>query len=84
MSAAPVGVGFAASAMLASFQLDPDSYGGFDEADFTAKLLALGPAADHALVTALARWWAGEHVHSVAGWAAVGLTVTGETATDDD
>lgn len=72
----PAGVGFAAGVMLESFQLDPGRYTGFDQAAFTAKLLALGPVADHALVTAIARWLDGKHEHDADGWAAVGIQVT--------
>jgi len=71
----PVGVGFAAGAMLESFHHEPGIY-GVDQASMTAKLMDLGPAADAALVDALARWWDGECENTVEGWASVGVTVT--------
>jgi hypothetical protein len=54
------------------------SYGdkwGVDEMALVEKLLGLGPAADHALIDAVSRWWAADGEHTAAGWAAVGLTI---------
>lgn len=58
---------------------DISSYGAkweLDEQTMLDKLAALGPAADHALCDAIIRWWEGGHDPDVAGFAAVGLTVT--------
>ena len=48
---------------------------GVDEQALVGRLTALGPAADIALADALARWWAGDHEHTIEGWAAVGVRV---------
>jgi hypothetical protein len=59
----------------------PSSYGnkwGVDEQQLLGKLRALGPAADHALVDAISRWWETTDQHKAvdAGtFAAVGLRV---------
>lgn len=46
---------------------------GFAGDVLLGKLARLGPAADMALSDAVSRWWAGDHEHSVAGWAQVGV-----------
>jgi hypothetical protein len=54
------------------------SYGakwGIDEQALLDYLARLGPTADHALLDAISRWWAQDQDRTVAGFAAVGLTV---------
>lgn len=49
---------------------------GIDEDKLLKYIGSLGPAADHALADAIARWWDREDLDSdVHGWAAVGLRI---------
>lgn len=57
---------------------DPGIWGdkwGTDEDALLARLLQLGPTADHALMDAVAAWWATRADHTVDGWASVGVRV---------
>lgn len=53
------------AAHIARVELDPG---------LLAKMLRLGPAADHALRDAICRWWTAGAEHTRAGWEAVGIT----------
>lgn len=72
-------LGMVAADVSDAIAADPDVWGekwDVDEDQVLAKLLALGPAADHALADALARWWSDpESQHSLKGWAKVGVHV---------
>lgn len=49
---------------------------GVDEALLIEKLQGLGAAQDHALMCAIAQWWAERRAHTPLGWAKVGVRVS--------
>ena len=70
--AVPVGIGHVAVELTDARRGREDEW-GFDGDQLLAKLVRLGPAADMALADAVSRWWAGDHEHSIDGWAEVGV-----------
>lgn len=48
---------------------------GVDEESLLTRLRRLGPAADHALRDAIARWWESDGEATVEGFQAVGITI---------
>jgi hypothetical protein len=73
-----INIGIVAAGVIDCFQMDPGMYGqhhGLDEDEMTKKLLPIGPAADHALADAIARWWSTQAEHTPEGWASVGIKV---------
>jgi hypothetical protein len=74
--------GMIAMGVIDSLHEYPGSYGEKHEVDedtIKKKVLDLGPAADNALVDAIARWWATNADHTPEGWASVGIYVRDET-----